>query len=75
MGKDMNLKEMALNLLITCLVLIIIIAVILLILNQYSPFHKCIDKPDNYFVQFGKDYISCGELRALNTSEGIIIQK
>ena len=51
------------------IVLMIISFVALLILNEYSPFKLCEDKPDNYTVSFDENsYITCGELKAVNTS-------
>lgn len=67
----MTFKEIALDILLGAMVIIIITACCVLILNQFSPFKQCETKDDNYIIQFGKDYFTCGELRALNTTIAI----
>lgn len=63
-----KLKEIAISILLFCIVLIIIIFCICLVLNQFSPFNQCQNKTDNYLVKLGRDYFTCGELKAINTS-------
>ena len=67
----MNFQEIALDILLGAIVIIILIACCVLILNQFSPFKQCETKDDNYIIQFGKDYFTCAELRAINTTIAI----
>lgn len=66
----MELTDILLNVILFIVTLAVIIFVTLLVLNQFSVFGQCEDKDDNFVVQFGKDYISCGELKTVNITEG-----
>jgi hypothetical protein len=69
----MELKDILINIILFCFVLIVIIFLTILILNQFAPFRQCEDKDDNFVVQFGKDYFTCAELRAVNVTGSVRI--
>lgn len=66
-----NLQKLALDILLSAIVIIILISCCILILNQFSPFKECETKDDNYVIQLGKNYFTCGELKAINTTIAI----
>jgi branched-subunit amino acid transport protein AzlD len=63
-----RLKDIAISIILFCVVLIIITCSIILVLNQFSPFKECENHNDSYMIEFGKKWFTCGELRAINTS-------
>lgn len=70
----MELKDILILLILFCFTIAVIIFITILVLNQFAPFNQCEDKSDNFVVQFGRDYITCGELRAVNVSEGNVFK-
>lgn len=62
-------KELFFNVLIFACFIFLMIFILILILDQLSPFKECYDKPDNYEVKFGDKIYTCGELNAINTTE------
>jgi len=64
----MDNKEIIINVFIFILVIAILIFCTLLVLNEYSPFKVCENKPDNYTFTFQDHKYNCGELKAVNTT-------
>lgn len=64
-------KEQIISILITIIVLFVIIGLTIMALYQISPNNLCKDKPDYYeikSIKINNNYITCGELKAINTS-------
>lgn len=68
----MELKQTLIQVFIFILVIGILIFCTLVILNQYSPFKQCENKPDNYTFIFQDHVYNCGELKAVNTTSNVI---
>ena len=60
--------QLIFSIMLSILLLILIILTAFVILQQFSPFETCVDKPDNYTIIFSGSNLTCGELRAINTT-------
>lgn len=63
-------KELILQISI-CLVVVILLCItsILILANMNYGFKECENHPDSYVINFYNRNITCGELRAVNTTE------
>lgn len=67
----MNIKEILISIFLFVITILLIVMIIMVTLNQLSPFKECYNKPDDYKVQLGERTYLCGELKAVNTSLGL----
>ena len=61
-------KDKLLAIIFFIIVFFIILSLLIFIINKISHFNQCKDNPDTYIAYLGDKSITCGELRAINTS-------